>query len=462
MIADTARLRQAVISFSPSLHVLRVTAFFAAINAVAASAAAVLNLAFNTFDIYALPALVCVGFAMIPLFIVARLYTGKFNFGLIVIAVLAIGTAIGFNMLPEYMRGLNINGIMHRSLVAGVALLAVAIPSLSASIYYLFKATPRASDIARYPILLFFAVAAFAGYLLVLYYIIRNGIAQFHLPFFQTYFSDQFQIVETWTNGWPTFSTQHIQQVGMLNHIYGTLLLMALTSVISLPIGVGVGLYVHEYAGKAMAGIVTFSTTALRSISGVILAITAISLISSQMPGSFFYKMFHGYGIDINGVTQYGRSSFLFASLFISLLVIPIIAKATMEGLESMPRDIREGSLGLGATKEHTLFHVQLPWATPNIVTGLMLGCAEAAGALTIIFLMAGPGQFGVSPTGETTSLAYLIFEMKYGLIMGDTVPNSMGGDQALAALTLLVMTVGLTAIALTMKRQLAKRYKGA
>ena len=105
--------------------------------------------------------------------------------------------------------------------------------------------------------------------------------------------------------------------------------------------------------------------------------------------------------------------------------------------------------------------HIQLPWATPNIITGLMLGCAEAAGALTIIFLMSGPGQFGIGPLNETTSLSYLIFEMKYGLIMGDTVPKSMGGDQALAGLVLLVMTVGLTAIALIMKRQLAKRFKG-
>ena len=117
----------------------------------------------------------------------------------------------------------------------------------------------------------------------------------------------------------------------------------------------------------------------------------------------------------------------------------------------------------MGATREYTLFHVQLPWSLPNVVTGLMLGCAEAAGALTIIFLMSGAGQFGVGPTNETTSLAYLIFDMKYGRILGDaTVQNVMSQDQALAALTLLVMTLGLTAVALTMKRQLAKRYKGA
>jgi ABC-type phosphate transport system permease subunit len=98
----------------------------------------------------------------------------------------------------------------------------------------------------------------------------------------------------------------------------------------------------------------------------------------------------------------------------------------------------------------------------PNIITGLLLGCAEASGALTIIFLIAGTGQYGVSPLNETTSLAYLIFDCRYGRSFGDAVQNVMGSDQYTAALMLLIITLGLTAAAMIMKKNLAKRYKGA
>jgi ABC-type phosphate transport system permease subunit len=210
-----------------------------------------------------------------------------------------------------------------------------------------------------------------------------------------------------------------------------------------------------------LSGIINFSTNALRSISGIILAVTAINLVRLPKLGSFWYGVFRGYGYDVNGMIQYGRSSFLFASVFISLLVIPIIAKATKEGLSSLPADIHEGSLALGVSKDHTLFHSQLPWSLPNIVTGLMLGCAEAAGALTIIFLLSGVGQYGVNPLNETTSLAYLIFDSKYWQSLGDTL-GDLKNYQFTAALVLLIITIGFTTMALILKRNLAKRYKGA
>ena len=164
----------------------------------------------------------------------------------------------------------------------------------------------------------------------------------------------------------------------------------------------------------------------------------------------------------MNSALHPGNSSFLFVSIFISLLIIPLIAQATEEGLSSLSKDISEGSLTLGATKDYTLFHIQLPWSIPNIITGLILGCAEAAGSLTIFFLFAGTGEFGVTPLNETTSLSYFIFDCRYGKQMGDQVQSLMGSYQFLAALILIIITVGLTITAITMKKHLARRYKGA
>ena len=127
-----------------------------------------------------------------------------------------------------------------------------------------------------------------------------------------------------------------------------------------------------------------------------------------------------------------------------------------------MPHEIMEGSLSVGASKDHTLLHLLLPWSFPNIVTGLIIGCAEAAGSLTIIFLIAGTGELGVSPLNETTSLAYLIFDTKYGKMLGDSVQTFMASYDFTAAFLLLIITMGLTILALVLKNKIARRYKGA
>jgi phosphate transport system permease protein len=436
-----------------------IATFNSAVSAIMGGA----MLAVNSTEVYAVQLLTLVALSSAALAVVVRSRLKAIEFPLLALALAAVASAVIISFLPDYMRGLGFRGIMHRSLISGLLLLIIAVPSACYAMYYCLGATPRAFDKSRYPLLITIATATVAGFGLVAFYIVKNGAIQLDWSIISTQFVSQSRIVETWKDGWPTFSSVNVKSIGMLNHITGTLLLMGLTSLISLPIGVGVGVFVNEYAGRKLGGMITYSTTALRSISGIIIAVTAVSLLSMPEKGSLVYNIFHGYGNDVNSVVQMGKSSFIFASAFISLLVIPIVARATQEGLGSLPGEIREGSLGLGASREHTLFRLQLPWALPNIITGLMLGCAEAAGALSIIFLIAGTGEFGISPLNETTSLAFLIFDIKYGTILGDAaVQNTMADYQYTAALVLLIMTLGLTAAALIMKKHLEKRYKGA
>jgi phosphate transport system permease protein len=441
---------------------MQIIAGFIAVISAITMITGCLTLAVNSIEVYAIPLLFTLFLLLTILFFVIRYWHQKTSFAVLFFAFISLASVITIMFLPQYLQWSNINGIIHRSLISGVLELVVAVPAACYSTYYFFGATPRADDISKYPIIVFCTVFALSAYAFIICQIIFNAIPYLNWSLFTTPFSSQYRIIEVWQNGWPTFSTQELRQAGILNHILGTLLLMGLTSMIALPIGVSVGIYVHEYAGPKLAWIINFSTTALRSISGVILAVTALSILGMSRAGTFFYKIIHGFGYDVNGSIQIGRSSYLFASFFISLLVIPLIARATQEGLGSLPREIREGSTALGVSREHTLFHIQLPWSFPNILTGLVLGCAEAAGSLTIMFLIAGTGQFGVGPLNETTSLAYLIFDCRYGKSMGDQVQSLMGSYQYAAALVLLIITIGLTATALILKNKLAKRYKGA
>lgn len=424
-----------------------------------------LSLGTNSLEAYPVPVLGILFLTFAALFVYIRYSRKETKVAIVAIAMLALASAIILKVLPEYLHGFNINGLIHRSVISALLLIGLGIPATCYSLFYFLGATPRARDFSRYPLLVLPIILIAAAFIFIIYKIIAGGAPLLSWSLIITPFKDQSWYKEVWQNGWPNFITTTTLQIGLRNAILGTFLLMGLTAIISLPIGMGVGVFVHQYAGPRLGGVIRFSTTALRAISGIILAIIALSLIhavSNSFHGTFLNYLVQGFGYYPNGKLLTGRSSFLFASLFISLLVIPIVARATEEGLTSLPKDIEEGSLAVGASSEHTLTHISLPWSLPNIITGLVLGCAEAAGALTIIFLMAGTGQLGVNPLSETTSLAYFIFDTRFGTQMGDSVQYYMKSYEYTAAILLLIITVGLTVLALVLKSKITRRYKGA
>ena len=99
------------------------------------------------------------------------------------------------------------------------------------------------------------------------------------------------------------------------------------------------------------------------------------------------------------------------------------------------------------------------PWAAPNILTALILAGAEAAGGLAIVMFLAVPGQNGVGPLSGVTTLDYAVFASRYG---PRPYVDSMREYQSTAALLLLILTIGLTFVALTLQRRFAKRYRGS
>ncbi|MBT9163421.1 MAG: Phosphate transport system permease protein PstA 2 [Chloroflexi bacterium] len=397
-----------------------------------------LSLVLNSLEAYPVPLLGFLSFSLIGLLLHVHHHRGVWERGLIILAGFSLISALLLLALPEFLYGFQINAIFHRSFISALLLFAAALPSSCSSLRHLLGATPAAEDISRYPLIILPIFLALAAYALFISHIFSEGAANL-----------DWEIITT-PYGHP------IRVAGMRNHILGTLLLMALTSLISLPIGVGAGVFLSEYGGR-LAGVVRFSLGALRGISVFILGITALSLVGYS-EGTFLSDIITGV-YDAGAGQRAADGSFLTAAIFLSLLVIPIIARATEEGIRSLPTEIREGSLALAASEGRTLTRIILPWASPNIVTGLLLGCAEAAGSLAVIMFMAGTGEHGVGLLREVTSLSYFIFDTRWG---GFTFRTLMRDYQYLAALLLLVITTGLGIAALILKQRLARRYRGA
>jgi ABC-type phosphate transport system permease subunit len=159
------------------------------------------------------------------------------------------------------------------------------------------------------------------------------------------------------------------------------------------------------------------------------------------------------------GLSQPENGSFLFAAGFVALVIMPIIAKMTEEGLRSVPRELREASVALGARDGFSLRRLLMPWAAPNVLTGVLIAAAEANGCLAIVAFMPNYGQFGVGPLGGVTTLEFAIFGSQWN---ETSFHNSMRPYQMTCALLLVTLTVALSLIAMLVQRRVASRSRGS
>lgn len=387
-----------------------------------------------------------------------RFSYGRWAWNYIALFILSFAAGALQRLMPEHFLWMQVNAIVHRSFIMALLVFAVTVPAACSAIFALFGATPRAQDISRYPLLLAPVLLVFSAYLVLIINIIVNGASNLDWEIIVNPFQWQSWYELVYKNGWPTRELMSLKQAGMRNHILGTLLLIGLTAAFSLPIGMCAGIFIHEYRRNKLSHLIRWSTTSLRVISLFILAIAAYGLVR-HTSGTPISDLVAGYFYDIQGIRHTGHGSYLLAALFLSLLVIPIITRATEEGCCSVPKELKEASLAVGASDNHTLFHITIPWSLPNVITGLILGCAEVAGSVAVILFLAGSGQFGVGPLNEVTSLSFFIWDCEYGAM---TFRKLMEPYQLSAALLLLFLTTLLTVTAFVLQRRFGKRYRGA
>ena len=269
----------------------------------------------------------------------ARIVLHSWRRSLIIIAVVATLSGFLINLIPSVFFGFNILAVFHRSTVSSILILLVSVPSLCLSLFYIFGATPKAQDLSRYPIILLPIVVALAAFSLIIYRLIAQGAPLLSWHLITSSYIWHGWSTQIWVNNWPETVYYNVQQTGIGQYIEGTFLLMLLVSLISLPIGVGVGLYITQYSSGTVANIIKFVTNSLRAISVFALALVALSVVRSSV-GTFLAPVLDGFYYNENGVRNAAQGSFIVASIFISMLVIPIIANATEEGIRSLPNDI--------------------------------------------------------------------------------------------------------------------------
>jgi phosphate transport system permease protein len=228
------------------------------------------------------------------------------------------------------------------------------------------------------------------------------------------------------------------QQGGLVVPIDGTLILIGLAALYSVPIGIGAAIFSVEYGGQRRWA----------RITGLVADV--LSGVPSIVAGAFVYALLVLYEPAIVFSTFSG-------SLALAVLMLPIVTRACEEALRTVPHSVREAALALGISRWKTTVRIVLVGALPGIVTGVLLGIARAAGEAAPMLILLGNGC--VHPLqgiqAEGCSLSYWIW-------FGATNPYQNWYSLAwAAALLLLLLILVLSVTSRLVLDRMARRMRG-
>ncbi len=202
---------------------------------------------------------------------------------------------------------------------------------------------------------------------------------------------------------------------GVANSIAGSLLTIGIAAFIGIPVGVGAGVFLSEYAGARLANVIRFTADVLTGVPSIVVGVFVYGAIVLKM----------------------GHFSALAGGIALAIIMLPIVARSSEEMLKLVPRSQREAALALGITRWRTIFSVIIPAARRGLVTGGLLAVARAGGETApLIFTVLGNRLWTLSVTGGPVDALPLRI-WRYG-----TGPYPEWHQQAWAASFVLVMMV--------------------
>lgn len=223
---------------------------------------------------------------------------------------------------------------------------------------------------------------------------------------------------------------------GIRTAILGSIYMMLLVVLVSVPVGVGAAIYLNEYANDSWVNRII--ETNVRNLAGV------PSIIYGLLGLALFVR---ALGDITNGRT------IISGALTLSLLILPVIIVASQEALRSVSTTLREASYGLGATKWQTIWRVVLPDAIPSILTGVIIAVSRAVGE-TAPLIVVGAASFVLSDPTLTSRFTVLPIQV----YQWTARPQPQFRDIAAAAIiVLLMLNLSLTSIAIILRNRTSR-----
>ncbi len=250
---------------------------------------------------------------------------------------------------------------------------------------------------------------------------------------------------------------QGMEAGGIFPAIFGTVFLVLLMTIAAVPVGVATAIYLQEYTSP--------DSRATRLIRIGINNLAGVPSIVFGLFGLGFFIGFIGRNIDklayANEGPVWGQPAIIWAAATLAVLTLPVVIVSTEEALRTIPRELKDASYALGATKLQTIRRVILPQALPGILTGGILAVSRGAGEVAPIMFTGAAYYLPYLPTDLTDQfmeLGYHIFVMAtQSPDVEKTKPILYG-----TVLVLLVLTFMLNFTAIMLRSKLRKRRANA
>ena len=269
------------------------------------------------------------------------------------------------------------------------------------------------------------------------------------LHFFRMHPWTDFFFGPTWA---PNFRGD--SELSILPLLWGTLYISFVALLVAVPIGLFAAVYLSEYAGKTVRAIAKPLLEILAGIPTIVYGLFALLTV-----GPMLARVFGGGEAGLLGVDwMAGATSVLTAGLVMGIMLIPFVSSLSDDIINAVPQAMRDGSLGLGATRSETVRQVVLPAALPGIVGAVLLAASRAIGETMIVVMGAGAiARFSLNPFDSMTTITTRIVSQ----LTGDT---DFASPETLVAfalgLTLFVLTLGLNILALYIVRTYREQYE--
>ena len=234
---------------------------------------------------------------------------------------------------------------------------------------------------------------------------------------------------------------------GMLPVLLGTILVALIAMLVALPIGLFTAIYLAEFASKRVRDLLKPTLEVLAGIPTVVYGYFA-ALTAAPFIRDIGIKL----GLDVSS------ESALAAGAVMGIMIIPFISSLSDDIINSVPQSLRDGSLGLGATKAETVLKVVLPAAFPGLVGAFLLAISRAIGETMIVVMAAGlTANLTINPLETVTTVTVQIVS----LLTGDTEFDDIKTLSAFGlGLALFAFTLILNVIALIVSRKLSEQYE--
>lgn len=253
-------------------------------------------------------------------------------------------------------------------------------------------------------------------------------------------------IVTTWIDGsarlgldlFTEFPSARPEQAGARPAILGSLLVVGVTALFTLPLGIAAGVHLEEFSDKRhwFNRLVELNVQNLAAVPSIVYGLLTLGALSA-------------IGVRDKNIVVAG-------AMALSLLILPVIIIVTRESLRAVPLEIRQGSLALGATPLQTLLRQTLPSAVPGIATGSILALSRALGEAAPLLILGALVFVSFDPNGLLSGYTTLPIQ----------IFNWTGRPQeefhilaAATSILLLGLLLAMNAIAITIRNRFQQRW---